>query len=356
MKLIKRIIRKIYSIIDKLYIFFEEKKTFKLIKNNIDNRKIYLFSNPIHSNLGDQAQTYCILKIFENQYPDHTVICIPKAISSDKMISLIKDTINSDDKIFIHSGYLIFDPHPQLPFIAKVVSNFTNNRIVILSQTVLLEDEKIIKLVKDSFDNHKDLILMCRDKVSMEKASVLFKTAKLKLWPDFVTSLIGDVNYENKRNGILFCLRDDSEKYYSNTELDILKSRLNNVKIVTSDTTIIQNAFNWKYFRYKLINKVLNEFSSYQLVVTDRYHGTIFSQITSTPVIVLSSSDHKLSSGVKWFPENEFKKNVYFAKNLEDAYSYAIDILKRKGKIYHNGTYFKDNFFNNFRKEVEGVK
>ncbi|WP_082026255.1 polysaccharide pyruvyl transferase family protein [Prevotella pectinovora] len=44
---------------------------------------------------------------------------------------------------------------------------------------------------------------------------------------------------------------------------------------------------------------ILQQFAKYQVVITDRYHGTIFSQIVNTPVIVISSTDHKLRSGVK---------------------------------------------------------
>ena len=103
--------------------------------------------------------------------------------------------------------------------------------------------------------------------------------------------------------------------------------------------------WSWDRNREKLIRNVLKEFSSYQVVVTDRYHGTIFSQVENTPVVVLSSADHKLSSGVKWFPKEKFGMNIYFANDLEEAYSLTNDILKREGKVYYNPTWFKENFF-----------
>lgn len=43
-----------------------------------------------------------------------------------------------------------------------------------------------------------------------------------------------------------------------------------------------------------------------KLVITDRYHGLIFSVITHTPVIVFKSFDTKISSGVKWFKDLEW--------------------------------------------------
>ena len=62
---------------------------------------------------------------------------------------------------------------------------------------------------------------------------------------------------------------------------------------------------------------------------------------------MLSSTDHKLSSGVNWFPKEKFAGNVYYAKNLEEADAIAKDILKRSGKVIINPSYFKDKFYSN---------
>src|SRR5690606_27740259 len=80
---------------------------------------------------------------------------------------------------------------------------------------------------------------------------------------------------------------------------------------------------------------------------------TIFSQIASTPVIVLSSSDHKLSSGVKWFPEASFGNNVFFAKDLNEAYNIAQQILKRNGEITINPPYFQETYFSKLKIILE---
>ena len=97
--------------------------------------------------------------------------------------------------------------------------------------------------------------------------------------------------------------------------------------------------------REQLIRQILQQFAKYQVVITDRYHGTIFSQIVNTPVIVISSTDHKLSSGVKWFPHEKFSDNISFAKDLNEAYEKAVDILKRNGAVKKNPAWFKENYF-----------
>lgn len=110
---------------------------------------------------------------------------------------------------------------------------------------------------------------------------------------------------------------------------------------------ISRNPWIWDRKREELIRSMLRTFSRFQVVITDRYHGTIFSQIVNTPVVVLSTADHKLSSGVKWFPKEEFGKNIFFAANLEEAYKLADEILSRKGKIYKNPSYFKQKYYIN---------
>ena len=57
-------------------------------------------------------------------------------------------------------------------------------------------------------------------------------------FPDIVTTLIGSVPSGQNRNGIIFCLRNDGEKYYSNQELEILINQCKNIASVDlTDTT-----------------------------------------------------------------------------------------------------------------------
>ncbi len=46
--------------------------------------------------------------------------------------------------------------------------------------------------------------------------------------------------------------------------------------------------------------KKWNEFSSVQLVVTDRLHGMVFSAITGTPCIALDNISHKVYGAYQW--------------------------------------------------------
>ena len=334
-----------FNIRYRLYLKREKDRLQKLIDQKPKTPRIYFFSTPVHSNLVDQAQLMCWLRLFKEWYPSHDIICIPALYRQFETLRKIREIINRDtDKIFIHSGYLIFDPHPELPFILDVIRAFYDFPITILPQTVNLVGEWYQQVVARQFNSHSNLTLACRDEVSLGKAKVLFPNVKLKLMPDVVTSLIGNNDcqyYKIKGDGVMLCVRNDGEKLYTNEQIKALKNRYNNIRTTIIDTSIEAKIWEWASNRENLINRILNTMSKYQVIITDRYHGTIFSQIVDTPVIVISSTDHKLSSGVKWFPKERFEGNIMYANNLDEAYNYSLAVLERKGIKIQNSAWLK---------------
>lgn len=348
MNILSNIIVKQHHLRELFYLRKEKKKLVQCINAEHVKKRIYFFCTPTHSNLGDQAQFFCWLRLLKEWHPDYEIICVPTVYRAFDTIRSIHSNLQKDDLVYIHSGYLIFDPHPELPFILDVVRGFYDRRIVILPQTVNLVEEWYKHIVGQIFNDHPNLILYCRDEVSLEKAKSLFPKVENKLMPDVVTSLIGNeaFTYPNtKRDGVMLCVRNDDEKFYSDVQIDNLRKRFKNVKTDICDTTINASIWDWNNNRENLIRKILSRFVKYQVIITDRYHGTIFSQIVNTPVIVISSTDHKLSSGVKWFPKEQFSHNITFAKDLDVAYQQAMEILSRNGKEFINPTWFKDNYY-----------
>ena len=349
-------VKKIGTIFSRVkLILYQRKKTRELcdkLNENSQRQRIYFFCTPTHSNLGDQAQFLCWLRLFNEWYPDFEIINVPTKFREFSTLRMIHKKLQPDDKLFIHSGYLFFDPHPELPFILDIVRDFYDHQIVILPQTVNIMDGWFQHVTRQIMNSNSNVTLICRDEVSLQKAKALYSKISFALMPDVVTSLIGDKNFipeflwNKERKGILFCLRNDMEKFYSDKEIGELKKRFDGVKIDTTDTTINAHPWIWEKKRKELIFKMLSKFAEYQLIITDRYHGTIFSQITNTPVIVINSADHKLSSGVKWFPQEVFGHNIFYAKSLDEAYSLAIDVLSRNGNIIENPPYFRDKFYN----------
>lgn len=317
------------------------------IKSRNKKNSIYLFCAPTHSNLGDQAQLMCWLRLFDLWYPDYEVICVPTLFRDFSTLRDIRKNLRDDDLLYIHSGYLFFDPHPELPFILDIVRAFYDHPITILPQTVNIMESWMQNVIGRELDMHEDLTLYCRDEVSFERAKHLFNNVHLELKPDVVTSLIGDKRAAGKntnRKGVMFCLRDDLEKLYSDEELNSLMTQFSFTRVNRRDTTINAERWVWDKHRERMIQDIVDELATYEVVITDRYHGTILSAIANTPVIVINSSDHKLSSGVKWFDTNSYGKAVQYAQNLGIAAEMAKEILNQK-TIVDNPPFFYDKYW-----------
>ena len=138
------------------------------------------------------------------------------------------------------------------------------------------------------------------------------------------------------------------EAFYSKERIEQLRQELSDIDDVTlGDTTISMPAKEIIANRAKVLNDTWNQYSQYRVIITDRYHGTIFSLIAGTPVLVLSSSDHKLSSGVKWFPE-EFSDYVHYVPDINTVREqvervYAADL------DYRLPPYFQEKYYSKLK-------
>lgn len=323
-------------------------------------KKIFLLCEPKHANIGDQAQLICTLDWLKEKLPHYEIVRVGymfgpfdfflKTRIKDIFVLFkyiwLKFTVQKDDIFIGHSGYFFVDHHIGWTSFAFIQKYFPQQRMIILPQTVNFYSPVAQQLAKNSFENKNNITLLCRDKVSLENAKKLFGTTRLLLLPDIVTSLIGTKQYYYKRKGILFCMRDDVEQYYTSEQINMLMKRFGNIRKEKVDTTLhgISSSYLAKN-RKKLIWDMIDKIATYKVVITDRYHGTIFSAIASTPVVVINSADHKLSSGVKWFPKDVFGDYVQYAENLDEAYEKAYILLSKTDLKYNNPPYFKKNYW-----------
>lgn len=87
--------------------------------------------------------------------------------------------------------------------------------------------------------------------------------------PDMVM-FVDNAQTHQQREGILLCLRKDAERVLTVDQVEELKTGLNESGLeITESSTVITDAV-WKFQRKKVLQKKWNEFSSVQLVVTDR--------------------------------------------------------------------------------------
>ena len=319
---------------------------------------IYYFGVPEHSNLGDLAQCYCIRRYFEKYFSDYAVIEVFSRNYLDNSFGLrdyLKSAIKQEDLIFFQSGYCTQDLGGREDLTHQaVIQDFPDNKLILLPQTVFFQNRNRKEQASQVYDAHRRLLFLARDQISYEYAKDMFPHLRIEAYPDIVTTLIGQYEYSFERDGILFCIRNDAEKYYSDTEINkLIEYFRETIKCDKLDTTIRVEPEVIRADLKNYIEGYFEKFAHYKVIITDRYHGTIFSLISNTPVIVIKTKDHKVKTGVDWF-KGRYDDQVSFAESLEDAKTKAENILKEH-EYACNPPIFEKEFYEKLRNLVEDM-
>ena len=285
------------------------------------------------SNMGDMAQTYCTLRWLQKNFPDYEVIVCNTSVFMEPKCHLV-DTIRSmakaDDFIVFQSGYNTHDLGGNEDLMHQtVISAFPDMQILMLPQTVYFRSEARKKQCATVYNAHKKMLFLARDPVSYESAREMFPDLCVRLFPDIVTSLIGYFDGETQRKRIYLCRRKDVEQFYTEEDLAAFERALRNVDSDVDVSDTILSASNKEIFAdlEGFVQRIVKRFSEYRLVVTDKYHGLIFSLVANTPVIVLKTKDHKVTSGYEWF-QKIYPDRVFYADSVEECEILAREILK----------------------------
>lgn len=328
----------------------------KLLEVDITQKRIWYFCVPTHSNLGDQAQACCIEKYFRKFFLDHIVFKLSNNafdFYEEKILMILKEKIKETDLIFFQSGYTFTGIHPYENMHRKIVENFPYNKIVFLPQTVKFKNQKILENVQNFYGKYDNIYFFARDKISYDIYKSIFPEHRnVHCFPDIVTTEIGNYDFNNnERNGILLCVRNDVEKLYSFQEISLFKEKLQKIaKVSLSDTNSETKENSLKEY-WKKIEETIDDYAQYQVIITDRYHGTIFALIANTPVIILKTTDHKVVTGADWF-EGVYEDYVYVVNDLEEASQVAQQIVT--GFEYRKlPSYFKEKYYDRLKDIIE---
>lgn len=335
----------------------EKEQAEVIIKNRSANKKhIFLCGVPVHKNMGDQAQRYCIRLWCQQNYPNYEILEISTWPFYEKdFCKTIKKSVKKDDLIVIQSGYCTTERHYDHKMHRFLVSSFPENKILIMPQTVNFIDEREGYKTGRIYAKHQHLLFLARDKVSYQSAKRFFPNTEIYLYPDIVTTLIGTRSKFTKKNGVLLCVRNDSEKKYTDSEINQLKKKLQKAGLFCEiSDTYSELPLNELVAKFDSeLEKTLTFFAKHEVVITDRYHGTIFSMISNTPVIVLATNDHKVKTGTEWF-KGIYSDSQYNADSLDEAYALALKIIKEKQPVI-NRPYFKTEYYDKLKVLFEKV-
>ena len=355
---IKKIIKKICPVqYEKARMFYYRKRNEHYWKkqirrlNQCDNSgkpRIFYLGITARPNLGDMAQHYCIKKWIKEFFPEYELYLFESDVTlafNCKFLYDLKRIITRKDFIVFQSGYTTQDlggNHNEMH--CRCIEIIPDASILMMPQTVFFRNHENELETGRRCDKAKSMLFLARDRISFEHAREMLPHVTVMLYPDIVTTLIGTRKFNSPRRGILICRRTDGEKLYSEDELGSLKNKLSVLDEVSiADTSIKVNARKLRSQIEVYLDRILEEYSGYKLIITDRYHGTIFSLIAGTPVIVLKTTDHKVVTGTDWF-KGIYDDHVFLAKDLDDAESIAKQIYQKE-MSYELAPYFKEHYY-----------
>lgn len=341
--IIRNIIRPIYGPIMRIIRERRKEACIKrevlLFKDFIEHDKsrkprVFYLGIAAHSNLGDMAQYYCIHNWINVNYENYNLIEIEADTVVETrfgFIDLLKRHFKPQDIIIFQSGYTTQDlggVHDLMH--REIIKALPDARILMMPQTIFFKNPDNERRSSMIYNSASNMLFLARDKVSYDKAKEMMPDIRVKLYPDIVTSLIGKYDFSHKRHGICLCRRNDGEKFYTDLELDNLTDRLNELTDVkVGDTTLNVPSKKLRNERESYILKQIEEYSRYEVVITDRYHGTIFSLAAGTPVVIIKTNDHKVVTGADWF-KGIYDDYIYVANDLDDAYQISCSILSKE--------------------------
>ncbi|MDB2334733.1 polysaccharide pyruvyl transferase family protein [Planktomarina temperata] len=294
-----------------------------------------MFGAPYHPNLGDLAQTLAINAIVNDL--DRKLVSVDSITIKYFNIELINKFIKHNDILLLHSGYHFVDHHPEFFNYLRIAQICKFNRIIVLPQTYNLINPINISKFKDSFSSNR-ITFIARDPVSYHKINDLGIQFNLRLHPDLVTYFINKPimtanppsTFEKKMR-IACILRNDLEKKIDDQSVEVELVKNQNISYDVFDTNVTASVWLIDIAKRSLLLKFLGNLKKYDVIVTDRYHGMIFSVLCRKPVIVLPTNDHKIETGAKFLSSHS--NIVKYCTDIKEVSNHILELRNSMGDV-----------------------
>ena len=215
-----------------------------------------------------------------------------------------------------------------------IALRFAQNPMFIFPQTASYSDDsagrKELVRSRKAYSANKNLLVFARDRGTLDILKIEMPEVRCMYTPDMVMFIEG-AQTEQKREGVAFCLREDTERVLTEEQRSGLKKKFASMGVSAREISTIVRGAVWKFQRKKVLQKKWNEFSSVQLVVTDRLHGMVFSAITGTPCIALDNISHKVYGAYQWL---SYLPYLRFCSSIDEVEDAAKELLKLPPQKY----------------------
>lgn len=347
--------KKIKTILIRIRDYINASKHFKNVAKKTNSQRIFLFSTPIHRNIGDHAIVQASLEFLDDNFSEKEVVEVPRQYID----YFIKNfSINQDDIVLIHGGGFFGNLYPveAIAFL-KVIKYYRENQIIVFPQTIFIDDSKEMsyKYFESGIKEANNITFFAREAKSFKIASDSGFFTSVKMVPDIVLYM-DQVKVSQQREGILVVLRDDDEitrKFNLNKFESTIKSKIN--VVVDKSSTMAKESISPEKRNLAVLSKI-TEFSKYQLVITDRLHGMIFSYLANTNCLAIDNKTKKSSEVYKsWLSEYSNINLLDDSISEEELAEIVIRILaneERSEKVFNSISFhpLRDEIAKNIRK------
>lgn len=264
--------------------------------------KWILLGTPIHDNLGDHLITQSEFEYLTSLSGKTNIFEVPT-----EMFLLYREQlqhcIRPEDVIFINGGGWMGTLWKNDEILMQeMILTFPQNKIIIFPQTIYYENgdadyQHLLHKAQNVWQQASSAFLCLRDQQSFDFASKMLVTDKERcfLLPDIALIYPAIQKRTIRKNTILFCLRNDRELMLPTQAKRDLENYIRKTGRNFRYTSTLTKKVVALNERQSLLAKKLDEFSSAQLVITDRLHGMVFSFLANTPCIAIDNKTQKVS-------------------------------------------------------------
>ncbi|MBR2888825.1 MAG: polysaccharide pyruvyl transferase family protein [Oscillospiraceae bacterium] len=218
-----------------------------------------------------------------------------------------------------------------------LLSDFPQNPTVVFPQTIYYAEteEEYRQSSIPVYNDRPKLIIVAREKKSLELVQKLYPNTLSMLAPDIVLSAdMSSFGVEPQpRHGVLFCMRNDPERAMTDEQRAALEGIFSGWGKEMRHTDMHANVWITKENRGVCVKEKLEEIASAELVITDRLHGMIFAAITGTPCIAFGNYNYKVRGTYEWI---SYLPYIRFAETVEDAERMIPDLMEMKDCRFDN--------------------
>jgi exopolysaccharide biosynthesis predicted pyruvyltransferase EpsI/nitroreductase len=355
-------------------------------ETKLSKRIIWVGLFPREGNcVGDHAQIIAIQKFLEKHFSDYEIAKFYRADIQENWEKFVNE-VKPDDLLLIQSGGDFGSFRGTWHKTRKeIISTFPNNKIVQLPIDILYKPGDWASFEEDkAFFPLRNFLLLCRNPVNYRTLRENFG-CKVLFLPDFVLSLKPSLE-DKPRKGSLLVLRKDGESkfkvrllYRGVNKISRLSKPLGlsvrkfvtafhmfyrifiefhirrQMKKIASPVTVkevqISDRNITEVDREQYVNAVLNYYRGFKFVVTDRFHGMVFSILTGTPCVVLPCRFPNKMVGYKEL----VPKNVKFVDNIRQVSDAVREVLSVQCDTKDFSSYFdkaRDMILNGFSDET----